>query len=476
MRALLLLVLGAAIVWFVWRGFGPSNSPSGEAQAAPGAMIPIAGEPPGPLASEAGGGLRSATAPGTESRSGGPDAGIRVAADPAPSAPVVVDPRSADLPRGEPAASGTGASQSGELRAGSTGSAQPAAPVAALEVAAAGELLQDPARLAAWLAARGVELPAGRREFASALVHGLAGRPGELRSALDRARAAGGIGAEEQALADALLAPEAPAPAIASGSALTRAGSMKWQESRALARLEAGRHAEAAALLSGLLLAEIASPWKADASRLQAWSAALRDAQRGHRWSRRGTWPSHEVVVKPGDSLITVRKRAIAERPELVVCTGQIARSNELQGEVIHPGAKLRIPTDPVSLLVDLDAHWAFYLAGGEVVAAWPVGVGKEGSATTVGSYRVGEKTQEPMWFPQGRKPVPYGDPENPLGSRWIAWETERGEASGLGFHGTNEPESIGRDASLGCIRMRTEDVEELYEIVPRGALVRVVP
>ena len=114
--------------------------------------------------------------------------------------------------------------------------------------------------------------------------------------------------------------------------------------------------------------------------------------------------------------------------------------------------------------------------SAGEVAAAWPAGIGKESSATRVGQFTVGKKQEEPMWFPQGRKPVPYGDPENPLGTRWIAWHDAGGEATGLGFHGTNEPDSIGRDASLGCIRMRTPDVEELFEILPLGAPVRVVP
>jgi hypothetical protein len=54
----------------------------------------------------------------------------------------------------------------------------------------------------------------------------------------------------------------------------------------------------------------------------------------------------------------------VAEDPNLVVCTGQIARANQLEGEVIHPGQKLRIPLDRASVLVDLDAHWAFYLTG----------------------------------------------------------------------------------------------------------------
>ncbi len=247
-------------------------------------------------------------------------------------------------------------------------------------------------------------------------------------------------------------------------------------ERDAEAALAAGRPRDAVRAWSNLLLAEISASGGGDPARLARWSERLHAAQREHRWHRRGAWPSREVVVQPGDSLISLRKRVLAEQPDLLVCTGQIARANQLDGDVIHPGGKLRIPLDRVHVLVDLDAHWVLYVAGDEVIAAWPVGVGKESSATQVGTYVVGEKNKSPMWFPKGRKPVPFGDPENPLGSRWIAWHDAGKQSTGLGFHGTNEPESIGKDASQGCIRMRTADIDELYEILPVGAEIHVQP
>ena len=76
------------------------------------------------------------------------------------------------------------------------------------------------------------------------------------------------------------------------------------------------------------------------------------------------------------------------------------------------------------------------------------------------------------MWFRQGEDPVPFGDPENPLGTRWIAWKG----SNGLGFHGTWESEKIGQAASDGCIRMRNEDVEMLFEVLPRGSRIVVLP
>lgn len=461
MRALLLLILGAGLVWFVWRGLGPENPAEGESHAAaPGSMIavdsPVTPDEP--------------TARSSQERVQNPSVGgagaeaVPLAATPAADPKPDAGPMDAVGRSSEPATVPAGMSSPGHAFS------------SAAEVSAAEELLRDPAGLGTWLAARGVELTPGRREFAAGLVHAFAGLGADASAALDRAGKSGELRPTEDALARRISGQGPESSSVLDDSPLARAASMKEQERAGLQHLAAGRAREAAEAFSRLLLAEVSSPWPADAGRLATWSDRLHAAQRGNRWNRRGAWRSTEVVVQPGDSLISVRKRALVQDPSLVVCTGQIARANELEGEVIHPGAKLRIPVDRVSVLVDLDAHWAFYLAGDEVVAAWPVGVGKESSATRVGTFTVGEKTKEPMWFPQGRKPVPFGDPENPLGTRWVSWNDAEGNPTRLGFHGTNEPASVGRDASLGCIRMRTNDIEELFEILPRGALVRVVP
>jgi hypothetical protein len=238
----------------------------------------------------------------------------------------------------------------------------------------------------------------------------------------------------------------------------------------------AGNPAQAAALWSELLLAEIQSPWPTDREALEEWSEALMQAQRSHRWNPRGEWPGLEVTVRPGDSMIAIRKRVLAERPELLLCTGLIARANGLADEdSLRPDDVLRVPTERASALVDVSSRWAFFLLGDEVVGAWEVGVGKEEGTTRVGSYSVGDKQREPMWFQPGREPVPFGDPENPLGTRWLAWN-ENGKGTSLGFHGTSDPGGVGGRVSQGCVRMRNEDVEELFEVLPRDATVVVRP
>ena len=79
------------------------------------------------------------------------------------------------------------------------------------------------------------------------------------------------------------------------------------------------------------------------------------------------------------------------------------------------------------------------------------------------------------MWFPTGGKPVPFGDPENPLGTRWIPWLRD-GQKTSIGFHGTNEEVGVGGRVSQGCVRLRNVDAELLFDILPEGASVTVQP
>ena len=62
--------------------------------------------------------------------------------------------------------------------------------------------------------------------------------------------------------------------------------------------------------------------------------------------------------------------------------------------------------------------------------------------------------------------------PDNPIGERWIGLSGLTGEAvgrSGFGIHGTIEPESIGRDQSMGCIRLVADDVAWVYDLLVEG-------
>ncbi len=361
-----------------------------------------------------------------------------------------------------------------------TGEAEPAGLVRQEdgELAAAKELALRPEGFEAWLAGRPQVLTGARRDLALGLAAGVRGDKQKALALLSVVDGASGVRiAESTALRRLTEGPGALAvsasaadgePALVLGAVL---GSLVR---RAQESARAGKAGEAASLWTEALEMQLRAPWSLTLGEVDQWSRSLAEVQRRRRWSPEGGWAAREIQVVAGDSLIGVRKRALELDPNLLVCTGQIARANGLKGERIHPGQKLKIPLDRAKLVVDLDAHLVLYYLGEELVGLWPCGVGAERSPTKAGRYTVGEKTREPMWFRPGAAPVPYGDPANPLGTRWIEWVDERGRSSGFGFHGTNEPESIGGAGSQGCIRMRDADVEELFEIAPKGALVEV--
>ncbi|MFM7296674.1 MAG: L,D-transpeptidase [Planctomycetota bacterium] len=298
-----------------------------------------------------------------------------------------------------------------------------------------------------------------------------AGTEGEAPQAGSGASLGGASAERASEGAAAASAAGAPTGSTPTGSPADEAA----LEQRASEQLAAQAYGEAAATLSRLMLAHVAAG-RDDRAALARWTALLTAAQAEHRWNPKGGWPAAEVSVQSGDSLIAIRKRTLEGRPGLLLCTGEIVRSNRLASSTaIRPGALLRVPTQTPSVRVDLSAMWTFYCFGDEVAAAWEVGVGREGNATRPGTYTIGNKQENPMWSPAGREPVPFGDPQNPLGTRWLAWNLE-GRGTSLGFHGTNDPTSVGQRISDGCIRMRNEDVEQLFEILPVGAEVRVEP
>jgi len=117
---------------------------------------------------------------------------------------------------------------------------------------------------------------------------------------------------------------------------------------------------------------------------------------------------------------------------------------------------------------------------GSIYVLSWPVGLGKDDS-TPVGTWVVAPhgKLKNPTYYsPRGEGIIHADDPKNPLGEFWIGLTGIDGAAVGkpsYGIHGTIDPDSIGRQESLGCIRMRNEDVAIAFELLVEGKSTVVV-
>lgn len=102
------------------------------------------------------------------------------------------------------------------------------------------------------------------------------------------------------------------------------------------------------------------------------------------------------------------------------------------------------------------------------VVKVYDVAVGATVSPSPNGEYRIAQRLENPTYYHPG---VVIGPGKNnPLGPRWIGLDVK-----GFGIHGTNRPESIGKNASHGCIRMRNSDVEDLFARVQVGDRVSLI-
>ena len=106
-------------------------------------------------------------------------------------------------------------------------------------------------------------------------------------------------------------------------------------------------------------------------------------------------------------------------------------------------------------------------LEGDRIVRIFQTAVGAPHSPSPTGVYQIVNTIADPTWYTKG-KIVPPGKC-NPLGTRWLGLSRK-----GYGIHGTNRPNSIGRNASHGCIRMRNREVEELFKMVAVGEKVEL--
>ncbi len=171
---------------------------------------------------------------------------------------------------------------------------------------------------------------------------------------------------------------------------------------------------------------------------------------------------------------------------------GYVTLSQLFQGGVTRPEARQRVASrststtrrivayrtnkKPGSIVIDTSERALYYVMPGGKAMRYAVGVGREGFQWS-GVHRVSRKAEWPRWTPppEMRKRQPglpvtmAGGPGNPLGARaiYIGSTLYR-------IHGTNDPRSIGRAMSSGCIRLMNNDVIDLYDRVRVGARVYV--
>ncbi|MBI3251770.1 MAG: L,D-transpeptidase family protein [Candidatus Omnitrophica bacterium] len=165
--------------------------------------------------------------------------------------------------------------------------------------------------------------------------------------------------------------------------------------------------------------------------------------------------------VKPGDNLT-----AIAKKNHVTVDV--LKKINALADDRLVPGQKLKIPSYKFSVVIDKSQNTLILKGDEEVLKTYVVSTGTDHSTPT-GVFQVTDKLVNPTWYKAGAV-APPGSPENLLGTRWIGISKK-----GYGIHGTIEPEKLGQQVTAGCVRMRNEEVEELYGFVLPGTEVTIV-
>lgn len=235
---------------------------------------------------------------------------------------------------------------------------------------------------------------------------------------------------------------------------------------RAIQIYESGRVIEARSELNQLLAAGMPEP---DAATVRHWLARIAD-ETIFSPTARGEDPLVEsYTIRRGERLVGVARRFDVP-PDFILHVNRLSSPN-----AIKAGQTLRIPRGPVNLRISRSQFRMDVYIGDVYVRSYPVALGAE-PGTPLGVWRVGEKLVNPTYYPppsaKDKRVIPGGRPDNPLGSHWIRIEGVEGEAvgkTGYGIHGTIEPDSIGKAASLGCVRMHNADVAVIYKMLLPG-------
>lgn len=201
----------------------------------------------------------------------------------------------------------------------------------------------------------------------------------------------------------------------------------------------------------------------------------------------------------PGPQYERPKMRAPAMRGEYVAIYGPITDGNysipavrlsQINPTFLRKAVYYQTRERPGTIVIDPQNHFLYLVQGGGRALRYGVGVGRQGFGWA-GTATIHDKQEWPDWYPpkemiarqpelrrhlselQGGLGMP-GGLRNPLGSRAMyLWQGNKDTLYRI--HGTNEPWTIGKSVSSGCIRMINQDVVDLYTRTPVGAKVIVL-
>lgn len=180
-------------------------------------------------------------------------------------------------------------------------------------------------------------------------------------------------------------------------------------------------------------------------------------------------------AVQGGDSYDRIRKRN-----QLAVDWRLLERLNHTPPSKLKVGQKIKLVHGPFHAVVSKSSYRLDLYTGSpddpsswDFVRSFKVGLG-ENDSTPIGTFVVkqGSKLVNPPWTnPRTGEHFDANDPKCPIGEHWIglAGLGSTSAFTGYGIHGTIEPDSIGQQRSMGCVRMGAEDVAQVYELLVEG-------
>lgn len=131
---------------------------------------------------------------------------------------------------------------------------------------------------------------------------------------------------------------------------------------------------------------------------------------------------------------------------------------------------------EEVRVVINIPSRTLWVYEGERIIRHFPVGVGRPGFPTPVGRFSIIRKVLDPGWenpyLSSGQMRLAPGQ-DNPLGTRWMGFLRDSGGEYGM--HGTDNPGSVGKFSSHGCVRLKVPDAEALFEMVDVGTPVEVI-
>lgn len=186
-------------------------------------------------------------------------------------------------------------------------------------------------------------------------------------------------------------------------------------------------------------------------------SVFVRAVTRGDSWQSLGARFGIDAAVLAADNALTLQRPLVA-------------------GAALTIDNRHIVPGEPDGIVINIPQRMLFLKRGGEVVASYPVGLGKPSWPTFIGPFTVVRAETDPVWdVPPsiqaeqqraGKKVITrvLPGPANPLGKFYLGLSTPN-----FGIHGTIAPLSIYRFQSHGCIRLHPDDIADLWPRAPVG-------